>query len=380
MEGARNISSQASRYGIDAEIICLDEPGSPWLADWTVSVNAIGNVASRFGYTSKLEHWFRDNVHRFDALVVHGIWMYFSLAAWKAATAHKIPYYLFIHGALDPWFKRRYPHKHVKKAIYWRLFEHNVLRDARAVLFTTEEEKTLAHNSFRPYECSPVVVGYGIKPPFTALDDLTQTEKVRSLTADFPDLRSRQFLLYLGRIHEKKGIDLLLRAFAQLRGRYSDCALVLAGPGDQKILDNLQALVARLGMRNQVVWTGPVYGRSKWLAISAASAFVLPSHQENFGISVAEALACGTPVLISNKVNIWREVDRDEAGLIESDDLAGTTRMLSRWADLNAVARERMSSNAKRCFYSHFDITGNCNRFFELLHTSAGKAIAARVA
>src|ERR1700691_6006883 len=141
VEGVRHISAQSKRHGFEAEVVCQDDPASPWLASWGVPVHAIGKCFSTFGYAPQLDRWLAMNIVRFDALVVHGIWMYFGLASWKAAIRSGIPYYLFIHGALDPWFRRNYPCKHVKKAVYWRLFEHKVLRDASAVLFTTEEEK-----------------------------------------------------------------------------------------------------------------------------------------------------------------------------------------------------------------------------------------------
>ncbi len=97
-------------------------------------------------------------------------------------------------------------------------------------------------------------------------------------------------------------------------------------------------------------------GDVKWGALSAAAAFVLPSHQENFGIAVAEALACGTPVLISNKVNIWREIEADGAGYVENDDLAGTVDLLKRWLATAPDARSAMGQNARKSFANRFEI------------------------
>jgi glycosyltransferase involved in cell wall biosynthesis len=367
VEGVRQISVLSERYGVDAEVVCQDDPKSSWLATWVVPIHPIGKCLSTFGYTKRLDLWLAENVTRFDALVVHGIWMYLSLATWKAATQKHVPYYLFTHGFLDPWFRRKYPHKHVKKMLYWRLYEHKVLRDAAAVLFTTEEEKRLAENAFQPYRCNTVVVGFGATSP-----DITEKVKgcqtlIQSLSASHPDLKGRRFILYLGRIHEKKGIDLLLGGFANLKDQDSNLALLIAGPGDATVVDELKSLGRNLGLGERVVWTGPLYDQEKWDAMKAADVFVLPSHQENFGVSVAEALACGTPVLISNKVNIWREVDRAGAGLVETDDLEGTTRLLQRWHHLNPEEKERMSKNARSCFSSHFDMTTSCRQLFELL-------------
>jgi glycosyltransferase involved in cell wall biosynthesis len=168
----------------------------------------------------------------------------------------------------------------------------------------------------------------------------------------FPQLRQGKFLLFLGRLHEKKGVDLLIHAFADSLGK-RDYQLVLAGPcADDNFLRNLQASARDL----PVVFTGMLRGNLKWGALFAADVFVLPSHQENFGIAVAEALACGTPVLISNRVNIWREVVADGGGFADEDDLAGTTRLLERWAKVSPAARAEMSAKAQESFARRFEI------------------------
>ena len=102
-------------------------------------IHALGPSSSRYGFTTRLDRWLEENVVRYDVVIVHSIWMYLSYAVWKATRKHPTPYYVFIHGALDPWFKQRYPLKQVKKTLYWKVFEHKVLRDAERVLFTSHE-------------------------------------------------------------------------------------------------------------------------------------------------------------------------------------------------------------------------------------------------
>ena len=116
-------------------------------------------------------------------------------------------------------------------------------------------------------------------------------------------------------------------------------------------------------------------GDLKWGAFHAAEVFVLPSHQENFGISVAEALACGKPVLMSNRINIWREIAEDQAGLVGDDDLPATVALLERWAALDARERAAMSVNARRCFAQRFEIARAAQ---SLEKTLAGVVAAAR--
>jgi glycosyltransferase involved in cell wall biosynthesis len=319
-----------------------------------------------YRFTPNLDRWLASNLTRFDRVVVHSIWMYFSYAVWKAATKARVPYYLFIHGALDPWFKKHYPLKHLKKAIYWKLIENKVMRDAEAVLFTTQEELQLAHNAFSPYQCKPAVIGYGIAPP-AANASFDKQSVIGELTRLHPELQNRRFILLLARIHEKKGIDLLLRAFAAVREALAGTALMIAGSGDEKYIASLKQLASGLKISSDVIWTGPLYGERKLDTLRAAEAYALPSHQENFGISVVEALACRTPVLISDKVNIWREVQASGAGFVEPDDEAGTIRLLKRWASLAAEEKASMRERAADCFASNFNMAVACERLFTVI-------------
>ena len=130
----------------------------------------------------------------------------------------------------------------------------------------------------------------------------------RRLRRCSPRFAAAVFLLFLSRIHEKKGCDLLLRAFAKIAAEYPELYLVVAGPDPMQLESRLRTQADRAGIGHRVYWPGMLQGAAKYGAFRCAEAFVLPSHQENFGIVVAEALACGTPVLISDQVNIWREI------------------------------------------------------------------------
>jgi glycosyltransferase involved in cell wall biosynthesis len=271
---------------------------------------------------------------------------------------------------LDPWFKRTYPLKHLKKLLYWPWAEYRVLRDAAAVLFTSEEERRLARESFSPYRGSELVVNYG-----TATPEIDLAGAREDFLESFPELRGRRFLLFLGRLHEKKGCELLLEAFTALRhSPEADQALhlVLAGPAaDDGYREHLRRLAPP---SSRVTFTGMLAGPRKWGAFSAADAFILPSHQENFGIAVVEALACGTPVLISNKVNIWREIAADNAGYVENDDLAGVARLIERWVGTGPDVRAAMKENARECFARRFEINRATDSLMEALEGRPGVA------
>jgi glycosyltransferase involved in cell wall biosynthesis len=178
----------------------------------------------------------------------------------------------------------------------------------------------------------------------------------------------------LGRLHEKKGCDLLLKAFHKLVSGNSDFAadstrahLVIAGPDQTGWLSKLQALAASLGIKDRVTWPGMLTGDLKTGALWAAEIFALPSHQENFGIAVVEALACGVPVLISNKVNIWWEIEQDQAGLVENDDETGAFNLLRRWFSLSADNRQVYRAQARCCFVNRFEIRRAARSLIALL-------------
>ncbi|MFN0315404.1 MAG: glycosyltransferase [Burkholderiales bacterium] len=330
-------------------IVSLDSPHAPHLQSIPMPVTALG-PGSVLGYSAALVPWLENNLKRFDLVVIHGLWRYISFGSWRALRDSSTPYLVMPHGMLDPWFKQRYPFKHAKKWMFWPWTEYRVLRDAKAVVFTCDEERRLARESFWLYRCNERVGTVGISGPSSDLS-LAREHFFR----DYPLLRGKRILLFLGRIHEKKGCDLLIQAFAEMAARDSDLHLVMAGPCHDGLGAKLKALAANHGRSHRVTWPGMLTGELKWGAFAASEAFILPSHQENFGIAVAEALSCGLPVVISNKVQIWREIDQDQAGIVGDDTLEGTKESLARWLGLDRDKRAGMSRRARRCYESRFD-------------------------
>ena len=355
-EALKQLSAALVRLGIGVEVASLDPPDAPWVRDFPLPLAALGPGRGGYGYTGRALPWLVRHEAEYDFVVVNGLWQYSSFAAWRASRRTGVRYVVFPHGMLDPWFKRHYPLKHLKKWCYWPWGEYRVLRDAAAVFFTAEEERLEARKSFWLYHCREEIAGFGIEPPPT-----DEAAPRHLFLEKYPALAGRRLLLFLGRLHEKKGCDLLLHAFHDLleRGPKNSPAphLVIAGPTDGAYAAAMRELAAKLGLDEQhVTWTGMLAGDLKWSAFRAADFFVLPSHQENFGVSVVEALACRCPVLISDKVNIWREVVGDRAGLADSDDLAGTRRLLERWLDLGDGEREAFRNAALGCFQQRFQI------------------------
>lgn len=376
IEGIKQVACVLKTAGHDTEIVSLDAPDDEWVRECPLRVHAMGPVRSGYGYSSKFVPWLAGHRNAYDAVIVSGLWQYSGFGVWRALRGTDTPYFVFPHGMLDPWFRRNYPLKHLKKWLYWPWADYRMLRDARAVLFTSEEERRTASESFWLYRCNEVVVNYGVAAAPGDADAQTQ-----AVLRQIPEIAGKRTLVFLSRIHEKKGCDLLLRAFAKVARQKSQGAsnqpagsplhLVLAGPCAQpQYLEQLRKMAADLCPPSSVSFPGMLTGDVKWGLLRQADAFVLPSHQENFGIAVVEALACGTPVLISNKVNIWREIERDGAGLVEDDDGPGTARLLEKWLEMPADQMDAMRAIAQRCFLERFEVTAAARSLIEVIQAT----------
>jgi glycosyltransferase involved in cell wall biosynthesis len=358
-EALRQLSKAYAAVGIHVEIACQDDPDASFLATLPMKVHALGAQSSVYGFSRDLLHWLKENVTRFDGVVINSIWTFPSLAATIAAK-DRVPYVVFTHGMLDPWFKRHYPLKHLKKYLYWPL-QYWVLHNARRVMFTSTLERDLAPQSFWPNKWNSFVVPYGTGEPPAATP-----AQAEALYAKLPQLRGRRYLLFLSRIHEKKGCDLLVEAFAQIAAEYPDVDLVIAGPDQVGLQSKLQLQAQTLGIADRVHWPGMLTGDPKWGAIRGCEAFILPSHQENFGVVVAEALACGRAVLISNQVNIWPEIEEEKVGIVAPDTLQGTQELLLGWLTLTDAERSAMASRAVGVFRKRYSMSSAAAAIKEL--------------
>jgi len=370
IENIRQMASIYPAHGVDVTVITLDPPGASYLKDFPMELQTVGNTyGGKYGYSPELIPWLKRNHQKYDCIIVNGIWQFHSYACWAALHKTDTPYVVFTHGMLDPWFRRQYPLKHLKKWLYWPWAEYRVLRDAKLVLFTSEEERTLATKSFWLYKANPFVVGYGTRVPKFDLEALR-----REFFSQHTHLQGKRLAIFVGRIHPKKGCDLLIQAFHRTLAQNPEWHLLMVGPDQVGWKAELEQISGACGIRDRITWPGMLRDERKWSALAASEVFVLPSHQENFGIVVAEALACGVPVLISDKVNIWREIENEQAGFVEEDSLQGTINLLDAWSRLEGSERTRMSIHARQCFDRHFDLDRNGVRLLEKLRSISQKA------
>ena len=362
IEGVKQFYKIYKKLKIEINILTNDDPKDKFLNDKNLpKVFATGPLPFIYKKLNNLNpnlyNWLNNNIMNYDVVIVDGIWQFHNYAVYKTAKKFNIPYFVFPHGMLDPWFNENYFFKKIKKIVYWNLIQHRVLQNAKKVLFTTKIESELAKKSFQPYQINCSVLGYGIEGnPFLK-------SKKNLFFKKFKKLEKKRILLYLGRITEKKGLDLLINAFNSIREK--GMHLVIAGNSNNRYAKKLKTLINNLKINKFVTWTGPIYNKLKWDAFKAANLFCLSSHQENFGISIVEALSSGTPVLITSKINIYKIIKKYRCGYINNDDLKGTIKSLNEW---KANKDKNLYKKSIDCFNKNFQIENTVNKLIKILH------------
>jgi glycosyltransferase involved in cell wall biosynthesis len=253
-------------------------------------------IGGRYGFAPSIVKTLRRTVATYDLVHIHWLYGFVSIAAARAAIAAGVPFVVQPNGSLDPHLLRK---NWQVKQIYLATVGRPLLTRAAAVVFTCEQERMLAsYGARRPEWVIPV----GLDGASFA--HLPSRGTFRSA---FPSIDG-PFLLFVGRLSRQKGLDLLIGAFARLARERPDLWLVLAGPDPDGYGAHVRALSEQLGVADRVVFAGLLPHELKLAALIDAELFVLPSYAENFGAVITEALACGLPVVISDQVNIHREL------------------------------------------------------------------------
>ena len=246
-----------------------------------------------------------ETIPQMDAVHLHSLYMLHCKFTGRACRRAGVPYLMRPHGTLDPYLYKRH---RFRKMLLETWFQNKVTRGAAKMHFTTEEEGILA----APYVFGVpgVVVPHGLDTD--EYDNLPPRGRFR---ARHPEIGDRPIVLFFGRLNFKKGLDVLTRAFADVTRKRPDAHLVIAGP-DRGMQEKTQGWIDEYGFGERAIFTGMVTGDDKLELLADSDLFVLPSYTENFGIAVVEAMACGLPVAISDKVNLWHEVADADAGWV----------------------------------------------------------------
>lgn len=343
-----------AQHGWTAEALTLDPPQASWPATAGLPATGVGPGVAGPGFTRQIARWIVAHRHRFDAVVVHGLWTWASVGGGQGAKAAGLPYVVFPHGMLDPYFRRVKPFKHYIKKGFW-LAQGPVLRDAYRVVFTAEEEARLARGGFHGPAYQEALVPLGADPPPAGARE-TRIAGVRGYFDLAPDDR---YLLFLGRFHSKKGIDLMISAFAQAlqdlpEQKTAGWRLVIAGPDPDDMSGGFRQQSQRLGINHRVVFPGAITGATKWGALEGAEALTLMTHQENHGLVLTEALAAGTPVITTDCTNIHGLLASTGAAIICQDQLGSATTAMSEFMSMKQEVKSVMRLSALAGYQRYF--------------------------
>jgi glycosyltransferase involved in cell wall biosynthesis len=278
----------------------------------------------------------------FDLILIHATFGDPGRMAAKAAQRVDIPYICYTHGSFDHW---AWNHKHSKKSLYFNLIENSILKKAAGIVVcNASEEEQLRHLSVE----TPISrIPWGMHLP--EAESIPSTDKLYEL---FPAMKNRPILLFLSRLHPKKGLDILIPAFDVLAREFSDWLLVLAGPDEESYRSDLEQITRALGLEQRVIFTGLVTGEAKAALLAHAELFVLPSHSEGFPVVVVEALGYGRPAVITTTCYI-PEVEEKHAGLVvpaEQNALTEALREMLRDKDLRRLCGQNAQSLAREQF------------------------------
>jgi glycosyltransferase involved in cell wall biosynthesis len=268
-------------------------------------------------YSPTLKKALKNELSNFDIIHVHEIWHYPNFACYQVTKATRKPYLVAVHGALEPSCLN---HKAFKKKIYSKLIQREILENAAALHAITEEEvKSIAEFvDNKNIYCVPN--GLNVED----FENLPGRSRLESL---YPQIKGKRVILFLGRIHPKKGLDLLAQAFGRVAGEQGNVCLLIAGPNNDGYRTQVEKILAAEGVSDKVIFTGMLTGSERLAALSGADIFALPSHSEGFSMSILEAMACGLPVIITKDCH-FQEVEQMQAGKVIDGNLADLSEAL----------------------------------------------------
>lgn len=296
-------------------------------------------------YSRSLSRAIKNNIMKFDVVHIHSIYLYPTLAASYWCRNFRIPYIISPLGALDLDMIRL--RNYLRKMFYIKFIEQKNIKNASLVHVTSiyEKERFLSLG----FNKVPVtVVPHGID-----VEEYEPRTDSGGLRAKYTKLQGKKIILFLGRVHFKKGFDLLALAFKKIVEKRSDTYLVIAGPDQGGYANKVKEMFAKFNLSENVIFTGMLLESDKLSAFYNSDVFVLPSRGENFGFAVLEAMACKLPVVITDRVGLYPDVEEYEAGVVTKCNSEQIAAAILKLLD-NETLRKSMGENGRRLAKDRF--------------------------
>jgi len=332
------LSSAMAQLGLEVETVTTTRDGEEQLKAEGTNVSSFRRCGplAWWGYASGLAPAMKQAVRRADLVHLHGLWLYPHLVGSRAAKRAMKPYVVSPQGMLDPW---ALGHKKLRKRVYGSLIEWWTLRKAAAIHAVTDSE---ARDAKRLRLKPPVVI---VPNAIDGSEFATLPDRSK-LSTRYSALWGETVVLFLGRIHPKKGLDVLVKAFCKVARTRENVMLVIAGPDEIGYRRRLESYLETEGAKARFLFTGMLRGDERLAALAAADLFVLPSYSEGFPVAAVEAMAAGLPVILSRACRI-PDFEEARAGFVvapETEALCGAILRLIG----DPLLRKQMGQNGRQ--------------------------------
>jgi len=311
----------------DVSLISSDEVSEKFKHDFIKTFPTILGL-KRLGVSLKMQKWIANNLknHNFDIVHSHSLWMMQNIYPSWESKKNRIPVVISPRGTLSP---EAFKSGSIVKSLFWPLIQKPVLRDSTIFHATSNQEK----NDIREL---------GFKQPIAVVPNGIDLPEIKKIKKDNKPLKK---LLFLGRIHPIKGIHNLLIAWKEIQNIHQNWTLEIVGPDNYNYLSELNRTTKKLQLK-RVVFSKEIHGEEKNMKYQSADLFILPSHSENFGVSVAEALSNGIPCVVS-KGAPWKILDEKKAGWWIDNSVEMLTKNLISILSMSTSELESMGLNGR---------------------------------
>jgi glycosyltransferase involved in cell wall biosynthesis len=301
--------------------------------------------------SAPLTRWLWQHIAAYDLVHIHGLFTYASIPSALIAYQRGIPYIVRPFGVLNRWGMHKSRPRMKRLSLHF--IDRHIMEHAAYVQFTSDQERIEAEELGVPFKSVVHPLGVDLEP-------FAQLPERSTFRNQHPMLAKKHIILFLSRLHVKKGLDLLLPAFAEVLRARPDTALVLAGEGDPAYLQSLRTQARALNIEQHVLFPGFVEGTQKLALLHDSDIFVLPSYSENFGIVIVEAMACRLPVVISDQIGIAQEIQCADAGIMVECQQGMISRSLLHLLE-SREDRERIAARGLQFAHEHYSMQAVTN-------------------